>query len=47
MGQPVTQSPQSVLDKAANASDGELLAMMAGMSESQIEALLSQAGDAF
>ncbi|ACR69183.1 hypothetical protein AAGU66_08665 [Edwardsiella ictaluri] len=47
VGQPVTQSPQSVLDKAANASDGELLAMMAGMSESQIEALLSQAGDAF
>ncbi|AOP42936.1 hypothetical protein ACOGYQ_001411 [Edwardsiella piscicida] len=47
VGQPVTQSPQSVLDKAANASDGELLAMMAGMSESQIEALLSQAGEAF
>ncbi|MGY0152467.1 hypothetical protein ACVQ8M_08215 [Edwardsiella tarda] len=47
VGQPVTQSPQSVLDKAANASETELLTMMAGMSESQIEALLSQAGEAF
>ncbi|MGG5796649.1 hypothetical protein [Edwardsiella tarda] len=47
VGQPVTQSPQSVLDKVANASETELLTMMAGMSESQIEALLSQAGEAF
>lgn len=43
VGQANTASSESVLEKAANASPGELMKMFDGMSEAQIEAILSQA----
>ncbi len=43
LGQANTTSADSVLEKAATASDGELMKMFAGMSEAQIEAILSKA----